>query len=130
MSAGASSYDCDCGLSLNESSSYDCDCGLFVASSGSYDCDCSFFLNGATQPTMPKARGLWVSQYAGAPVALEGGWHAYWNPLGPVGVATLNPEAQRILAAFESPVSSEQAAERLSGMPAGEVCRAVRSFLA
>jgi uncharacterized protein len=42
-----------------------------------------------------------------------------------VGVVTLNPEAQRILAAFEAPISPDQAAGRLPGLSRAAAARAM-----
>jgi uncharacterized protein len=63
-------------------------------------------------------------------ILLEGGWRAYWNPLGPVALVVLNPQAQQVLAAFEAPVSTDAAAARLPGIPAKEVDGAVASLAA
>jgi len=109
-------YDCDCGLFHQASRSYDCDCGLVLDVARSYDCDCGLFLDGALGTAEPLPPVLWVRQNLPPPVSLEGDWRAYFNPSGPVGIATLNLEAQRVLTAFETPTSPHQAAGHLSEM--------------
>jgi uncharacterized protein len=59
----------------------------------------------------------WTIQPSGlSPVPLRGGWKAYFNPAGPAGIVTLNPGAQRVLAAFEAPTTPHQATKRLPGL--------------
>jgi uncharacterized protein len=125
---GATSYDCDCGLFFDDSHSYDCDCGLFVDSSRSYDCDCGLFLDRTGAFAGPLTPDLLVGQSLPPSVSLEGGWQAYLNMSGPVGVVALNPQAQRVLAAFEAPTLPDQAASRLPGLSRAVTGRAIRSL--
>jgi uncharacterized protein len=125
---GTTSHDCDCGLFLDHSRSYDCDCGLFVDSSRSYDCDCGLFLDRADAPAVPLASNLLVGQSQPPPVSLKGGWQARLSLSGPVGVVALNPEAQRVLALFESPTLPQQAANQLPGLSRAATSRAIRGL--
>lgn len=65
-------------------------------------CDCACVFEPPPAGLVPESR-LWVRQKQALSLPLEKGWRAYFNPLGPVSVAALNPAAQRLLASFDIP---------------------------
>jgi uncharacterized protein len=129
-------YDCDCACALDLPTvlsgpsavgSYDCDCACALdlptmlsvpSDTGSYDCDCACALDLLQGSSGRPAATVWTRQRQAVPMPLEGGWQAYFNPAGPVGISVLNTEAQRVLAAFDAPISPDAAARHLPGMPA------------
>jgi uncharacterized protein len=141
-----SQYDCDCACTLELPSvlaaqpgagSYDCDCactldvpqGLSVATLfGSYDSDCACALDLPGGLPVPSGTTPWVRQTEALRISLGGEWQAYFNPAGPVGIAVLNADAQRVLAAFEAPIPPQSAVERLPEWPPPKVRGTVQTL--
>ena len=121
-------YDCDCGLVFEDCTAYDCDCGLVLDTCTTYDCDCGLVLDRPLGPASPSFPGPWVKQVLPSPLHLDGGWAAYFNPAGPVGVMALNGQARSVLAAFDSALWPWQAPGRLPEMPRHAVTAAVRDL--
>jgi uncharacterized protein len=126
-SPSSSLYDCDCGVVPENRSTYDCDCGIVLENRNTYDCDCGLVFDQTSRPAVPSS-APWTRQILPAPILLDGGWVAYFNPVGPVGVTTLDAEAQRVLSAFDSPLLPWQVAERFPEMSRRVVNRAVWSL--
>jgi uncharacterized protein len=74
------------------------------------------------------ANEFWVQQESLRSFPLERGWRAYYNPNGPLGVAALNSEAQRVLSAFSSPISPVQIPDQFPQLPDYTVRHAVRNL--
>jgi uncharacterized protein len=116
-------HDCDCACALDLPH-------VLAAPSVArlHDCDCACALDLAAAPNGPPALVPWVKRTRLVPIPLDGEWQAFFNPQGPVGVATLNPEAQQILAAFESPLLPGEAASGLPGMSGAVIAAAVEDL--
>jgi len=83
-------------------------------------CDCACALEPAPPGPAELRPGLWVRQKQVLSLPLGQGWQACFNPLGPVGVAALNPAARELLARFDHPTS----------VPAGAAEQALQDLVA
>jgi len=132
------SFDCDCACASDlptvlsvptAAGTFDCDCACALdlpttlsrpSPAHSFDCDCACALDLRHEPLGRLAAHFgataWTRQGQAFPIPLEGGWQAYFNPAGPVGLTVLNAEAQQVPAA------------RLPGMPAAVVRNAVEEL--
>jgi uncharacterized protein len=115
--------DCDCACSLDLPSVLATQFAL-----DSHDCDCACACD-ALHGSGAVADHIRFKSAEMLSLPLEGGWQVNFNPLGPVGITVLNPPAQRVLAAFETPITPQQAVSRLAGMSPSVAGQAVDTLL-
>ena len=122
-SLGLVLHDCDCACALDLPS---------VLAAGSafalHDCDCACAVDAPFASAARSTPARWMKRSEAWPIPLAGGWQAYFNPLGPVGVTALNAQARQVLAAFEPPIPLRAAATRVPELPPRAVARAARSL--
>ncbi|MBN1657655.1 MAG: radical SAM protein [Anaerolineae bacterium] len=104
--------------------------GAPFAHLGQCQCDCACALDLELAAAILSGSDVCIQQPGVQSWPLYGGWQATFNPAGPVGVAALSPAAQRVLAAFDCPVSVDEVSTHASDMVPALVRQAAGSLMA